>query len=519
MTKMSLSVGLDEIDDLAKIRRRVAKKLGESPESLPQIVIRKKSIDARGRRVRFQVSVEIDPSPEPEFGLPHPQEVHGEPPVVIIGAGPAGLFCAYQLARRGIASVIVERGKKVQPRRKDLRLLNQEGQVPADSNYCFGEGGAGTYSDGKLYTRSDKQGRRRDVLEVLALHGAPKEILVDARPHIGSNNLPKVITGLRERLEGVGVQFYFESRVTGLVKKSGRVCGVELLNGDRIEAKAVVVATGHSARDVFELLASEGVALEAKPFALGVRIEHPQEQIDQLQYGRSANHPNLPPAYYSLASTHGRHGVYSFCMCPGGWVVPASTEQGGLVVNGMSLSKRGSPYANSGLVVSVSPEDWEPAGFSGPLGGVDLQRRIEEQAAIAGGGHLVAPATRVTDLLEKRGSSHVPESSYIPGLHATNIAEVVDAAGIPFSERLRRGLQDFNTKMPGYISDQAVLIGVESRSSSPVRVPREDETLESPSLPGLYPCGEGAGYAGGIVSAALDGMRVAEAIERAADLS
>lgn len=516
-SEYSFELGLDDADDPGALRALVAKKLGVAVTDLPPVELKKRSIDARHGRVGFHVVVGFAEAHPVDLGAPNPIEVRPSPRVVIIGAGPAGLYCAYQLARAGIASVIVERGKKVQPRRHDLAAMNQRGELDPESNYCFGEGGAGTYSDGKLYTRSHKRGDVRDVLEVLALHGAPADILTDARPHIGSNRLPKVVTGIRERLESVGVEVLFESRVVDLVTTvqggSKVVSGVRLADGRELGAAAVVVAGGHSARDLHTMLERHGVGLEAKAFALGVRIEHPQPLIDGIQYGRHAGHAKLPAAAYKLAQTVDERGVFSFCMCPGGWVVPASTDTGALVVNGMSLSRRDSPFANSGLVVSVELEDVHALGLSGPRGGVELQSRVEEAAWSAGGGKLKAPATRVTDFLDKRGSSTVPKSSYLPGLVAADVGQVLESSGLRFADRLRGALKAFGRNMRGFVTEEAVLIGVESRTSSPVRVPRDPESLESPGLGGLFPCGEGAGYAGGIVSAALDGVRVARAVE------
>ncbi len=511
-TEITLDVSPDDAADALGLRSRVARALGVAEADLPPIALRKKSVDARRGRVRFHLVFEVGEARESDLGAPHPREV-GPKRVVIIGAGPAGLFCAYELARRGIGSIVVDRGKLVQPRRRDLKGLNRRGEVDPDSNYCFGEGGAGTYSDGKLYTRAHKRGSVRDVIEILARHGAPEAILTDARPHIGSNRLPEVVTSIREELERTGVEFRFGSRVVRLVAtKDGRVAGVILADGSEIDAERVVLATGHSAADVYSLLAAEGVRLEPKAFAVGVRIEHPQPLIDSIQYGAVAGHPALPAATYRLAETVDARGVFSFCMCPGGFIVPASTEASGLVVNGMSLSRRNSPFANSGLVVSVEPVDLARAGYRHVLGGVELQRRIEGVALAAGGGMLRAPATRVTDFLEGRASTTVPRSSYIPGLTAANVADVLDAGGLPLASRLRAALRVFGQRVRGYLTEDAVLVGVESRTSSPVRVPRDPETLESPDLRGLYPAGEGAGYAGGIMSAAMDGMRIAERI-------
>ena len=515
--EIALELGLDEAQDEANLRRLIQLKLGVSAQDIPGLTVEKRSLDARRGRVRFHLLVSLaSPQERPALGGAPLREVSERPRVLVVGDGPTGLFCAYELARRGIFAHVLDRGKLVQPRRHDLKALNAQGQVDADSNYCFGEGGAGTYSDGKLYTRSHKRGNVRDVIELLALHGAPESILSDARPHIGSNRLPKVVSALRERLEAVGQRFEFGARVVGLnvELRAGRkvATGVRLADGREIAGDAVVLATGHSARDVYEWLAESGVTLEAKPFALGVRIEHPQPLINGIQYGSAAGHALLPSAAYRIAETVEGRGVFSFCMCPGGWVVPASTAPGELVVNGMSLSRRDSPFANSGLVVGVEPEDWLAAGFSGPLAGVQLQRTLERAAFVAGGGALVAPATRATDFLARRASSTLPASSYLPGLLASDVAGVLDSVGVNLTSRLRAALSRFARSMPGYVSDEALLIGVESRTSSPVRVPRDAQTLASPEIDGLYPAGEGGGYAGGIVSAALDGMRIAEAL-------
>lgn len=505
-------------DDPA-VRAAVADKLSVDPAALPRLEVRRRAIDARHRRVRFHLTVGARPAEPPPLAAPLPRAVTGDP-VIVVGAGPAGLYCAYELARHGVASIVLDRGKLVQARRRDLKGLTQHGVVDPDSNYCFGEGGAGTYSDGKLYTRAHKRGDVRDVIEILALHGAPAEILVDARPHIGSNRLPKVLTAMRERLVTLGVRFELPAKVVGFLvedhRGQRRVAGVRLADGRQLTGRAVVVATGHSARDVWPRLVDAGVALAAKPFAVGVRIEHPQALIDRAQYGSAAGHPRLSAAPYRLAHTTdgagGQRGVFSFCMCPGGWIVPAATEVDGVVVNGMSLSRRDSPFANSGLVVAIEEADLAALGLTGPLAGVELQRRLEVAAAVAGGGQLKAPATRVADFVAGRGSTTAPPSSYVPGVTATDVGEVLAASGLDLAARLRVALGRFDQQLRGYVSADAVVVGVESRTSSPVRVPRDPTTLASPTLADLYPAGEGAGYAGGIVSAALDGIRVARAI-------
>ncbi len=526
--QIELKLELDAPDDLDSLRAEAARSLGVALKELPELVLKKRSLDARRGRIHFHYLLEQGtPAIVGELGLPHPKQCEGERRVVIVGDGPAGLFCAYQLARAGVPCLVVDRGRAVQPRRRDLKLLNARGGVDADSNYCFGEGGAGTYSDGKLYTRSHKRGPVRDVIEVLALHGAPEAILTDSRPHIGSNLLPQIISAMRERLEECGVEFRFGCRLEGIetagTGSDRRVSGVRLrnleLNGEPVEgeiydesATEVVLATGHSARDIFRMAAELGLTMEPKGFALGVRIEHPQALINEIQFGRHAKHPKLGAASYKVATQIGGRGVFSFCMCPGGWIVPAMTDAEHLVVNGMSLSKRDSPFANSGFVVGIEPEDLAKAGIKGPLAGVKVQMLAERAAQVAGGGKNQAPAIRVSDFLEGRISSTLPDTSYLPGLTSSDIGEVLDSTGLPLAQKMKEALSRFGARMKGYSSQDAILVGVESRTSAPVRLMRDPVTLQTPDVRGLYLCGEGPGYAGGIVSAAVDGLRVAECV-------
>jgi uncharacterized FAD-dependent dehydrogenase len=478
--------------------------------------VRRRSIDARRGRVWLQLVVELWLRDEPWPGEREPRPLslpalRGAPPVVIVGAGPAGMFCAWALARRGVRAVVLERGKPVRPRRRDLAALAKRGELDPESNYCFGEGGAGTFSDGKLYTRAHKRGDVQEVLEAFVAYGAPAEILVDARPHIGTNRLPRVVTGMREHLESAGVQLAFERRVDGLRTTGRRVTGV-VVDGDPIDARAVVLAVGHSARDVTRWLHAAGVPLAAKPFAMGVRLEHPQALVDALQYGGLAGHPALGAAAYRLVEQAAGVGAFSFCMCPGGFIVPAATEPGGQVVNGWSPSSRGGRYANSGFVTEVGPAQLVAAGLDphDTFAGVELQRRLEQAAYQAGGGAYVAPAQRVDDFVAGRGSTELPECSYPRGLRPARLDLLLGGLAGPLREALRR----IGARMPGFVSADAVAVGVESRTSAPVRTERDRDSCESPGMTGLYPCGEGAGFAGGIMSAALDGIRVADAVAR-----
>ena len=511
---VDLFVPLDELDD--PLAPRLERALGWARGQAGPFRVLRRSLDARkgrplGQRLRVLVARGTEAlappaAPTRTTALRWPAG-RAAPKVVVVGSGPAGSWAALRLAEAGVPVTIVEQGKPVQPRRRDLALITR-GQLVESSNYCFGEGGAGTYSDGKLYTRAKDREGIADVLADLVRFGAPAEVEVEARPHVGSNRLPRVLQAMRAHLAGLGVDYRFETTVAGLRVARGKVRAVRLAGGDDLPADVVVLAVGHSARSVYAWAAADGIALERKAIAIGVRLEHPQRLIDEIQYGRAAGHPRLPPAFYELTSGDAERGVYSFCMCPGGWIVPAATEPDGVVVNGMSLSRRDSPFANAGLVVTVAASDFGPAS-AGPLAGVDLQRRVEQAAFRAGGGRFRAPAQRLADFLDGRASKSVGDSSYRPGLAAGDLGEVLPGF---LAQALRSGLRRMGARLPGFLFPDAVLVAAETRTSAPVRLLRDAKTLESPSAAGLYPCGEGAGYAGGIVSAALDGARVAERV-------
>ncbi|WP_183576165.1 NAD(P)/FAD-dependent oxidoreductase [Mucilaginibacter sp. X5P1] len=496
-------------EDEAVLKELAASALKTPVKRITGLKILKRSIDARGRKVvyRMQVRAYIDEPYAPENYTVNYPEVKEAKPVIIIGAGPAGLFAALQCIELGLKPIIIERGKEVKDRRRDLAHINKQGLVNPESNYCFGEGGAGTYSDGKLYTRSTKRGDVNQVLKIFVAHGATEDILVDARPHIGTNKLPQIITAIRETILNAGGGIMFDAKVTALQVSFDKIKGVELASGEKINADAVILATGHSARDVFEMLHRQNILIEAKPFALGVRIEHPQEIIDRAQYHCEVRGDNLPPSYYSLVEQVDGRGVFSFCMCPGGIIAPCATEANEIVVNGWSPSKRNNPYANSGTVVQINLEDVAGDG-SDPFKMLRFQQEIERAAFTAGGGNLVAPAQRMVDFVNNRLSTDLPKNSYLPGTKSTPLKEVLPDW---INERLRKALPVFGQKMKGYYTNEAILVGVESRTSSPVKVPRDKETLQHPQITGLFPCGEGAGYAGGIISAAIDGINCATA--------
>ncbi|WP_143961497.1 NAD(P)/FAD-dependent oxidoreductase [Litoribacter populi] len=481
-----------------------------------EVRVLKRSIDARSRsqvKVNIQAEVFVKETPPSRltnsFNYPNVSDAQQ---MIIVGAGPAGLFAALRAIELGVKPIVIERGKDVRARRRDLAAINKDHKVNPESNYCFGEGGAGTYSDGKLYTRSKKRGDIRRILEIMVAHGATEEILVEAHPHIGTNKLPKLVAEWRETIRNAGGQVLFDTKVTDFMIEGNELKGVVTHEGEKITGIGVVLATGHSARDIFHLLHNRKVLIEAKPFALGVRIEHSQSLIDQIQYHCKVDRgPYLPASSYSLVQQtmfEGKQrGVFSFCMCPGGFIVPAATAQEELVVNGMSPSRRDSKFANSGMVVAVELEDLPQYQKHGPLAAMEFQAEVEHNAWIYGGKTQVAPAQRLVDFINGKESSSLLDTSYQPGLASVNMHEVLpDFVG----SRLKDAFTAFGKKMRGYLTNEAQIIGVESRTSSPVRVPRDKESFEHPQLKRLYPCGEGAGYAGGIVSAAMDGERCAE---------
>jgi uncharacterized FAD-dependent dehydrogenase len=522
--KLSLKLLPSEAADEPIIKEYIAKASGKEVSEITGYNLIKRSIDARSKQPWINLTVQAfinEPFHSREIVSVKFRDVaKAEKRVIIIGAGPAGLFCALKFLENGIKPIVLERGKDVRARRRDLAQLNKEGIVNPDSNYCFGEGGAGTYSDGKLYTRSNKRGSIDRVLNLLVQFGAEETILYEAHPHIGTNKLPQIITAMRQQIIDLGGEFLFEKKVVDFVIEGEKIKAVKTADGDILTADAFVLATGHSARDIFRLLHQRNILIEAKPFALGVRVEHPQALIDSIQYHCPVRGEFLPPASYSLVEQVNEKGVFSFCMCPGGIIAPASTENDGLVVNGWSPSKRNNPYANSGMVVSVELKDaaeflkskvksQKSKAEADPLLLMDFQNEVEKAAFAAGGGKQVAPAQRLVDFCSGKISSSLPECSYLPGINAADLRDVLPSF---VHKSLQEGFKAFGKKMRGYFTNDAVVVATESRTSSPVRIPRKETSLQHPQIANLYPCGEGAGYAGGIVSAAMDGEKVATAI-------
>jgi len=492
---------------------KASKQLKLDVSAISAVKVLRKSIDARKKEIIFNYKVAVyinEQIPEKSDYIFDYKDVSNAKEIHIIGFGPAGMYAALRCIELGYKPIVLERGKNVQDRRRDLKAINQDQIVNEDSNYCFGEGGAGTYSDGKLYTRSLKRGDVRRIFENLVFHGATEQILVDAHPHIGTNKLPKIIQNIRETILKFGGEIYFETRVTDFVVKHNKLQAIQLQNGAEMAVNAIILATGHSARDIYELLHKKNIALKAKSFAMGVRVEHPQEIIDQIQYHCSGERDELlPAAAYSLVQQVNNRGVYSFCMCPGGFIVPAATANGEVVVNGMSPSRRNNKFANSGIVVELDiDKDFKKYENFGPLRGLEFQKDLEKIAFLAGGRKQTAPAQRLVDFVDGKISTDLNDTSYQPGLKSAPLHSLLPKI---IGSRLRKGFASFGSKMHGYYTNEANIVGVESRTSSPVNIPRK-ENLEHTEIEGLFPCGEGGGYAGGIVSAAMDGERCAEAV-------
>lgn len=494
------------------LRKKAAKYLGLPIDNITKVMVHRKSIDARKSTIYFNYKVAVyinQAAPETTIDNFDYKDVSKAKKIHIVGFGPAGMYAALRCVELGYRPIVLERGKNVKDRRRDLKAINQDHIVNEDSNYCFGEGGAGTYSDGKLYTRSLKRGDVRRVFENLVFHGATEQILIDAHPHIGTNKLPKLVENIRETILKYGGEIHFEARVVDFMIKDHKIKAIQLKDGTEMAVDRVILATGHSARDIYYLLNDKKIALLAKSFAMGVRVEHPQHIIDSIQYHCSGDrNPLLPPASYTLVEQVRDRGVYSFCMCPGGFIVPAATAPGEVVVNGMSPSKRNNLYANSGIVVEINVDkDIHKYERFGALKGLEYQKNLERLAFTSGGRSQAAPAQRLTDFVEGKLSTELNPTSYQPGLTSAPLHSLLPKL---IGSRLRSGFMAFGDKMKGYYTAEANIVAIESRTSSPVNIPRK-ENLEHPQIHGLFPCGEGGGYAGGIVSAAMDGERCAEA--------
>ena len=492
------------------LTRHMAKLLPVAVEEIQQVIVLKRSIDARQKAIKINIKAVVyfvgDKVVAENFDLPDYPNVANKQEVIVVGAGPAGLFAALQLIELGLKPIVLERGKDVRGRRRDLKAINVDGIVNEDSNYCFGEGGAGTYSDGKLYTRSKKRGDIDRILKLLVGFGATPDILVEAHPHIGTNKLPQIIQDIREKIIACGGQVLFDTKVVDNLEKSNEIQGVVTQDGTTISANKLILATGHSARDIFELLHKKNILIEAKPFALGVRAEHAQQLIDQIQYSCDYRGDFLPPSPYSIVKQVGGRGMYSFCMCPGGVIAPCATSPGEVVTNGWSPSKRDQATANSGIVVELKLEDFTPFEKFGPLAGMEFQKSIEQKAWHFAGKSQKVPAQRMVDFTQNKISSDIPKTSYVPGTTSVEMGQVFPGF---LAQIMREGFKEFGKTMKGYLNNEAILHAPESRTSSPVRIPRDPFSLEHIQIKGLYPCGEGAGYAGGIISAAIDGEKCA----------
>lgn len=512
MSKLiQIAVLPQEQDDLDYILEIVLKKEKLRKDNISDWRIRKRSIDARREPIKINLQIELWMQNEIREIIPAftPKNVSEAKRIAIIGSGPAGLYAALRAIEAGLKPIVFERGKDVRERRRDLAAINKDQFVNPESNYCYGEGGAGTYSDGKLYTRSKKRGNVLKAMEWFVHFGADEDILVDAHPHIGTNKLPKIITAMREGIIENGGEVHFNSKMTDLKIKDNTIEAIEINGKDWLEFDNVILATGHSARDIFYLLHEKNIKIDAKGFAIGVRVEHRQELIDYIQYHGDDENPYLPPASYSLIEQVDGMGVYSFCMCPGGIIAPCATEQEEVVTNGWSPSKRNNPYANSGIVVSVAPEDLPNYKADNPFVCLDFQKEVERRCWEAGGRTQKVPAQRMIDFVEGRISKDFPKTSYQPGIVSADLNEILPSI---LSTRLKKAFVSFGKKMKGYYTNEAVLHAPESRTSSPISIPRNPETLEHVEIKGLYPCGEGAGYAGGIISAAIDGINCVDAI-------